>query len=373
MAVTNDVKRYSANLQAEREAVYLYGKLAESEPLEQLKAVYLKLAEAEAKHVTVWEARLREGGIVPKPFRPGLKPRLLAFLSRKAGASAVAPLIASIEKNAGNEYKGQIDAEASGMDKEEKSHARVFGYIARQSGGASGPDVARLEGRHHSGGNALRAGVLGANDGLISVFSLVMGVAGAGVGSKEILITGGAGLLAGALSMSLGEWLSVQNARELYKHQMQIESLELEESPEEEREELSLIYQAKGFDPQHARAMADKLLEDKTQALDTLAREELSIDPSELGGSAWEAAITSFILFVIGAIFPVLPYFFFTGSSGIVASGIASAFGLFALGVLSSFMNGVHWAISGIRQVLFGVAAGIVTFGIGRIIGVSVG
>lgn len=373
MAAGNDVDRYAANLQAEREAVFLYGKLAESEPLDQLKAVYLKLAETEARHVAVWEAKLREAGIEPKPFRPGFRPRLLAFLSRKAGAGAVAPLIASIEKNAGNEYAGQTEAEAIGMDREEKSHARVFGYLARQSGGASGPDVARLEGRHRSGGNALRAGVLGANDGLISVFSLVMGIAGAGVGTQQILITGGAGLLAGALSMALGEWLSVQNARELYRHQLKIEAIELEDSPEEEREELSLIYQAKGFDPKQARVMADKLLEDKSQALDTLAREELAIDPSELGGSAWEAAITSFILFVIGAIFPVLPYFFFAGASGIIASGLASAFGLFSLGVLSSFMNGVHWAVSGIRQVLFGVAAGIVTFGIGHIIGISVG
>ncbi len=372
MISKSDIKRLKGNLQAEREAVYLYRKLSESESIGQLKTVYLKLAETEGKHVAVWENKLREAGVAPDIFRPGFKTRLLSFLSKRAGAGAVAPLIAAIEKNAGSEYSDQPEAEAEGMGREEKSHARVFNYLARQSGGVGGPDLARLEGRHKAGGNALRAGVLGANDGLISVFSLVMGVAGAGVGSKEILITGGAGLLAGALSMSLGEWLSVQNARELYKHQLKIESRELEEAPEEEREELSLIYQAKGFDPEHARKMADKLLEDKTQALDTLAREELAIDPSELGGSAWEAAITSFILFVVGAVFPVLPYFFFTGMTGIVVSGISSAIGLFILGILSSFMNGVHWAVSGIRQVLFGVAAGLVTFGIGHIIGVSV-
>lgn len=368
----NDIKRWKENWQAESEAVYLYNQLAEAETVEPLKEVYRKLAANELKHVAVWEGKLREAGVALKPFKPGLKPRLLAFLSRRAGASAVAPLIAAIESDAGSEYRGQADAEAVGMDKEEKSHARVFNYLAKHSSGMGGADVARLEGRHKAGGNALRAGVLGANDGLISVFSLVMGVAGAGVGSTEILITGGAGLLAGALSMALGEWLSVQNARELYRHQLKIESQELDEAPEEEREELILIYQAKGFDLEHATKMADKLLEDKIQALDTLAREELAIDPAELGGSAWEAAFTSFFLFAIGALFPVVPYFFLSGPAGILASAVSSAAGLFILGLLSSLMNGIHWAASGFRQVLFGVAAGAVTYGIGALIGVAI-
>lgn len=368
-----EIKRYRANLQAEREAVFLYSRLADSEAVAPLKEVYQKLALCEAKHVAVWEAKLIDAGLEPGPFKPGIKPRILAFLSRRAGAAAVAPLIAAIEKDAANEYAGQNFVEAIAMDKEEKSHARVFSYLARHADGVEGAQVARLEGRHKAGGNALRAGVLGANDGLISVFSLVMGVAGTGADNQALLITGGAGLLAGALSMAMGEWLSVQNARELYQNQLKIEAQELEEAPEEEREELILIYQAKGLDSETATKMADRLLLDKTQALDTLAREELAIDPAELGGSAWEAAFTSFVLFCLGALFPVLPYFFASGSLGIVVSAVSSALGLFVLGLLSSLMNGLNWLWSGLRQVLFGVAAGAITYGIGTLIGVSLG
>lgn len=260
------------------------------------------------------------------------------------------------------------------MSAHERTHARVFGYLARNSNGLDGRAVARFEGRHRgAGGNALRAGVLGANDGLVSVFSLVMGVAGAGVGSETILLTGLAGLLAGAISMALGEWLSVQSARELYQHQIAIEAQELEENPSEEMEELSLIYQAKGIAPDSARAMAERVLADKDIALKTLAREELSIDPAELGGSAWEAALTSFLLFALGAVIPVLPYLFFSGPQGILASAAASALGLYIIGAAITLMTGQSAILSGLRQVAFGLAAAGVTFGIGHLIGVSLG
>jgi VIT1/CCC1 family predicted Fe2+/Mn2+ transporter len=233
--------------------------------------------------------------------------------------------------------------------------------------------VARFEGRHRAaGGNALRAGVLGANDGLVSVFSLVMGVAGAGVGTREILLTGIAGLLAGALSMALGEWLSVQSSRELYQHQIGIEKRELEQMPEEEMAELALIYQAKGIAPDEARKLAERLLSDEATALDTLVREELNVDPAELGGSAWEAAITSFLLFAVGAIIPVFPYLFWSGMAGIIASAVASAIGLFAIGAAITLMTGRNPLVSGLRQVAFGLAAAAITFGIGRLIGVSI-
>jgi VIT1/CCC1 family predicted Fe2+/Mn2+ transporter len=158
------------------------------------------------------------------------------------------------------------------------------------------------------GGNALRAAVLGANDGLCSNLSLVMGVAGASVDSHGILITGVAGLLAGACSMALGEWVSVTSARELAQREIRIESSELAEDPEAEGEELKLIYEAKGLSPSEAETMVRHLLADRTTALEALTREELGIDPKELGGSAWEAAVTSFVLFALGAAVPILPF-----------------------------------------------------------------
>jgi VIT1/CCC1 family predicted Fe2+/Mn2+ transporter len=367
-----DIKRYLENLKGEREASRLYRQMEASEPNKDLAAIYGRLAATEEKHIAVWEERIRDsGGTVPE-YRPGLKTRLFGWLARKYGSASVVGMIAAVESKAAGVYDGQPEAEALGMNQDERSHARVFGYLAKNTGGLEGSDVARVEGRHRSGGNALRAGVLGANDGLVSVFCLVMGVAGAGVGQREILITGGAGLLAGALSMALGEWLSVQSSREMYTHQIKVEERELADLPEEEKEELALIYQAKGLDAESARKLAEKLLSDKATALDTLAREELAIDPEELGGSAWVAAGTSFCLFAVGALIPVLPYFFAAGWNGIIASAAASTLGLFGLGAASSLMTGRNPWFAGGRMVLFGLAAAAVTFGIGRLIGVSV-
>ena len=162
--------------------------------------------------------------------------------------------------------------------------------------------------------------MLGANDGLVSNMSLVMGVAGAAAAEQTILLAGLAGLIAGACSMAMGEWLSVNSARELAEQQIALEASELEMFPEQEREELILIYQSKGLSEAEATSVADRLLGQDGAAVDTLAREELGIDPKELGGSAWVAGASSFMLFAIGAIFPVAPFFFLTGATAVIAS-----------------------------------------------------
>jgi len=230
-----------------------------------------------------------------------------------------------------------------------------------------------LEGRHRStGGNALRAAVMGANDGLVSNLSLVMGVAGATLAGSGVLIAGVAGLLAGSISMALGEWLSVQSSRELYENQLKTEAEEIESAPEEEAGELSLIYEARGLSPETAHKLASQILANKDTALDTLAREELGIDPTQLGGSAWEAAITSFILFALGAIIPVAPFIFTKGMPAVFISIGLSALGLFGLGAAITLFTGKPVWKSGLRMVVFGLLAAAVTFGIGRLIGVSV-
>jgi VIT1/CCC1 family predicted Fe2+/Mn2+ transporter len=237
----------------------------------------------------------------------------------------------------------------------------------------SGPTIARLEGRHRAlGGNALRAAVLGANDGLCSNLSLVMGVAGADLAPHAILVTGLAGLLAGACSMALGEWLSVGTTRESYQRQINTEADELEQVPEEEEEELALIYQAKGLPMDQAKALAQRLIANKETALDTLVREELGIDPDELGGSAWAAAGTSFLLFAIGAIFPVAPYFWLAGLPAVIASLAASGLALFLIGAGTTLFTGLGAWFSGLRQLLIGFAAAGVTYGVGKLIGVAV-
>jgi VIT1/CCC1 family predicted Fe2+/Mn2+ transporter len=286
----------------------------------------------------------------------------------------VLPTITANEKADSQAYDGQSDEEAHEFSREEKSHARLLAMASHSTGGLSGVTVAQLEGRHRaSGGNALRAAVLGANDGLVSILSLTMGVAGATNSRTDILIAGLAGVLAGAGSMALGEWLSVQSSRELYEHQIKIEAEEIAESPEEEQEELALIYQSKGLPEDRAKEMAAHMMADRTNILDTLAREELGIDPEELGGSAYEAAFTSFFLFAFGALFPMLPYLFVGGTLAIALSLVVSAVGLFIIGAAITLMTGKSVMFSGTRQVLVGIAAAALTYGIGKLIGVSVG
>jgi VIT1/CCC1 family predicted Fe2+/Mn2+ transporter len=244
-------------------------------------------------------------------------------------------------------------------------------------GGLSGGTLARIEGRHRLGGNALRAAVLGANDGLVSNLSLVMGAAGAATGGTTatsgatILVVGLAGLVAGACSMAIGEWLSVTSSRELNQRQIDIEADELARMPQEETEELALIYQAKGLDEKQARALAEKLMSQKDTALDTLVREELGIDPEELGGSAGTAAASSFCLFAIGAIFPVLPYFWLSGYAALGTSLALSGAALVATGTITSLFTGRGVLLSAGRQLLLGFAAAALTYGVGRLAGVT--
>jgi vacuolar iron transporter family protein len=370
----SDLERYRANLQDEIDGVALYRALAEVESDPSLAAVYGRLAEAEERHADLWRTKLREIGAPAGPERPGWRTRVLIALATRFGPALVVPTITAREEADRDKYRGQPEARAAGLAAAEKSHARLFRAIAPAADrGVSGSVIAQLEGRHRAtGGNALRAAVLGANDGLVSNASLVMGVAGADLAGRSILITGLAGLLAGSLSMALGEWLSVQSARELYSHQIAIERDELEAVPAEEAEELALIYQAKGLPADRAKDLADRLVEDESAALDTLAREELGVDPAALGGSAWVAAVTSFLLFSFGAIVPVIPFFFGGGTWAVVASVALSVVALFAIGAGITVITGRSVLVSGGRQVLFGLAAAAITFGLGKLIGAGV-
>jgi VIT1/CCC1 family predicted Fe2+/Mn2+ transporter len=283
-------------------------------------------------------------------------------------------MVAAIEREDRGMYDDQPEAQAGGLPAMERSHSRVLQAASRPiRGGLSGSALAQIEGRHRTGGNALRAAVLGANDGLVSNLSLVMGVAGAEFSSQTLLVTGLAGLLAGACSMAMGEWLSVTSARELYGQQIATEKAELEEIPEEEQEELELIYQAKGLPADKAKELAARIIASPETALDTLVREELGIDPDDLGGSPWTAAGTSFLLFAIGAIFPVAPFFFLSGTAVIVTSLVISACAMFAIGAGTSLFTGRGMLFSGARQIGIGLAAAGITFGLGRVIGVSIG
>jgi VIT1/CCC1 family predicted Fe2+/Mn2+ transporter len=374
MVDDGSIARYRTNLQGEVDSAALYRAMAEAEKDPHLSEVYRRLAAVEEAHAEFWQKELGRLGATGAARRPGWRTRALVGLARRFGPQFVLPTLSTLEKRDSGQYDAQPEAVAGGLPGAERSHTRVVDAMAvAMPEGASGSSLARLEGRHRSGGNALRAAVLGASDGLVSNLSLVMGVAGAAVPGGTILLTGIAGLVAGACSMAMGEWLSVTSSRELNQQQIAVEADELQRMPEEEKEEMILIYQAKGLDEAAAHALADRLMANKDSALDTLVREELGIDPDELGGSAWTAAGASFALFAAGAIFPVAPFFWLDGTAALLASLAASGVALVLIGVGTSLFTGRTVLFSSARQLAIGFAAAGLTFGIGRLVGVSLG
>ena len=339
--------------QAEVDRAAIYRALADGESDEKLAAVYRKLAAVEAAHAEM----------LGPSATPSLKARLLAQIGRRLGPALVLPALAAAQRR-----------EGPASEAHQQGFARAVQSAARQVGGLPGATLAQLEGRHRGGGgNALRAAVLGANDGLVSNLSLVMGVAGAAVSGRTILLTGLAGLIAGSCSMAMGEWLSVNSAREMTQRQIDEAQRALAAAPQLDKAELAVIYQSKGLDPADAEALANTLFQSHDAVLDTLAREELGVDPEELGGSAWAAAVSSFCLFAFGAFFPVIPFAFTDGWTAVAVSLGLSGAVLAAIGAATSRFTGRGVGVSAIRQLGIGYLAALVTFGLGRLIGVSIG
>jgi VIT1/CCC1 family predicted Fe2+/Mn2+ transporter len=370
---SRDVDRWLENWQDEVDGAFLYDAMAAGERRPAIADIYRRLGAIEGKHATFWEDKLRSSRNTLKPRRPSGRARVLAWLARRLGAGMVLPTLASAEYTHRNDYAVQPETQGTSMTDEERMHARVLEQVLKGSSGIEGSAVARLEGRHRNvGGNALRAAVLGANDGLCSNLSLVMGMAGATVNQHTVMLSGLAGLLAGSFSMALGEWVSVTSARELAEREIRIERREVEENPGEEREELQLIYEAKGLKQSEAESLSSAVMKDARTALDTLSREELGIDPDELGGSPWTAAVTSFLLFAVGAAVPVAPFMFGAGAHAVLWSLGAGGVALFVIGAAISVFTGRGFLRSGARQLLLGFAAAGITFAIGRLIGVAV-
>lgn len=370
------IRRYQANLDMEREGIELYEELGKVEKNPARAKQFREMGEIEVHHARVWEKKLVEiGAEVPEPRRH-LRPRAIGVLARLFGTKQIAPMVLSLEGNAARDYQAQGDAPAQ-MIADEQSHAQVFRELARSQ---EPGDVARHERWHRGSGNgSLRAGIFGINDGLVSNFSLVMGFAGAtatgAAGPEYVLLAGVAGLIAGASSMAAGEWVSVQSQRELFERQIALEKEEIALAPEAEAVELALLYEAKGLDKDQAREVANTIMQDKEVALRTMALEELGMDPDELG-SAWGAAISSFLMFTIGAFIPVLPFLlgaWLDPMTSIILAGVLSGLALFTVGATMGIITGRNFLFSGVRMLLIGAAAAALTFGIGSAIGVTVG
>ena len=361
-------KKLWARLQTEVDTAFLYKRVASMEKDAEISSIYKEMARIEELHQSKVMEKVRAVDANAKPPSPSVRARIIARLGGVFGRNMVLGILLDAEKSISNASMNKKTAGGQTINGTEDRHVRILQSLDH----LSGDRVRKMERGHRNvGGNALRAAVLGADDGLVSNLSLVMGVAGATEGGHAIVIAGFAGLLAGAFSMALGEWISVKSSQELLERQIEIEMEEIENNPEEEFQEIILMNRAKGMNEQEARKVAEALFSDKDNMQNMLVREELGLNPDELKGSAWEAAITSFLLFVTGAIIPLAPFFFFIGRTAIFVSGLVSTIALFAIGAAITLITGKPMFKSGMRQVIIGLAAAAVTFSIGRLIGVA--
>jgi VIT1/CCC1 family predicted Fe2+/Mn2+ transporter len=333
----------------EKRSAYLYRIVAEAEGGTPRAALFGELAQEADKQAAIWADHIRKAGRrVPDDFAPDARARLVAYLVRRMGPRPLRGVLAAMKVRGMSLY----------------THARL---------GHAMPQSIEEVGRRHrgvEGGGNLRAAVFGVNDGLISNAGLILGVAGATADNAIILLSGAAGLVAGAFSMAAGEYVSVRSQREMYEYQIALEREELDHYPEAETEELALIYEARGLNRDEAASMAKTMTANPELALNTLAREELGLNPQDLG-SPWGAAVFSFFSFALGAAIPLMPFFFASGTASLGIAIALTGAALLAVGGLLSLFTGRSALYSGLRMLLIGAAAGTVTYFVGTLLGVT--
>jgi VIT1/CCC1 family predicted Fe2+/Mn2+ transporter len=330
----------------EKQSAWLYRELASCEPDPRIADLFRALASAAERQSESWQP---ESGSLPS-FAPSGRARIAVRLAHALGPRRVRPMLAALKVRGLSVYD---------------SHAAT--------GHAMPTSVAQMERRHKGyGGGNLRAAVFGVNDGLVSNTSLIMGVAGASAGAGSVITAGVAGLLAGALSMAAGEYISMRSQREMFEYQIGLERDELGEYPEEEAEELALIYAARGMDLDEARRITRALVKNPEAALDALAREELGLNPDDLG-SPWGAAVFSFLAFAAGAILPLLPFLLgLPLGTALMVAAVVAGVALFGVGAALSLFTGRRALAGGLRMVLIGGGAGVVTWLIGNLLGAAI-
>ena len=338
----------------EKESAWLYRRVAAAEPDRQRRRLFEQLAAAAEEQAVRWEQAAARGaaGAASRVFTPSLRARIVARLLGRFEPASLRAVLAAMKLRGLSVYSAPSGS--------------IAGHPMPTS-------LAEVGARHRSTlGGSLRAVVFGVNDGLLSNLSLVLGVAGAGAARGYVLMSGAAGLLAGALSMAAGEYVSVRSQREMYQYQIALEREELKEYPEEEAEELALIYQARGVELEQARAVSRALLAHPDKALDVLAREELGLNPDDLG-SPWGAASASFVTFAAGAVLPLAPFLAgLAGNTAVAVSAALTGVALFAVGLGLSLFTGRDALRSALRMVLIGGGAGTFSFLVGRALGVAI-
>jgi len=372
MAEPAKIDLWLANLRDERDGVALYQGLARVESDAGRAAEFEALARAEERHEAIWVRKLEKAGVSLPSVHPSARIRFLLWIARRFGTQAVLPMVLMGESSDVAKYVRQ-GRETAELVVEEQEHGET---LRRMSGAKPRTPQGRITEReswHRLGrGGALRAGVFGVNDGLVSNLALLLGVAAAGAERGTLMVTGLAGLFAGALSMAVGEYSSVASQRDLLRRQIALESRELSEAPEEEEAELAQLLRDKGLSPGQAGETAHQIMQNPESALDTLVREELGLDPDDLG-SPVRAALSSFLTFAAGASVPLLPMLLLQPP---VASYVAAGLGavlLGAVGAFLGFLSGASPVRSSVRMVLLAALAAGVTIGVGRLVGASLG
>lgn len=331
----------------ELESAYLYRVLVDLEQDPPKRDLFAKLAGKAEEQAATWAAKVEaSGGVVPARHEPSNRAKIVARIVKKIGPRASRGVLAAMKVRGVSVYDGD----------------------GLRAGHSMPRDVSEVGRRHASAANGgnLRAAVFGINDGLVSNTSLILGIAGAQADSSVIVLSGVAGMLAGAFSMAAGEYVSVRTQREFFEYQIGLERAEFEEYPEEEQEEIALIYEARGLSLDLARELAAGLMADHDNALDTLAREELGLNPDDLG-SPRGAAISSFIAFGVGAVLPLLPFLLLSPTAALPGTIVVAAVALFTVGAVVSLYTGRSAVVSGLRLLAIGSAAGLVTWLVGNL------
>jgi vacuolar iron transporter family protein len=366
------VAMWLENLRDERDGVALYRGLARIETDPGRATAFQRLAAAEERHEAIWRRKLERAGVTLPPDRASRRVRFLLWTAGRFGIPSVMPLVVMGESSDVAKYVKQ-GREAAALVVEEQEHGETLRRLSGAKPATPQRRITERESWHRFGrGGALRAGVFGANDGLVSNLSLVLGVAAAGVEKSTVLVTGLAGLFAGALSMAVGEYVSVASQRDLLRRQITLESRELVEAPEEEEGELAQLLTEKGLSDKQAAETAHQIMQNPESALDTLVREELGLDPDDLG-SPVRAAVSSFLTFAAGAALPLVPLLFFSGARAAVAAAALGGVILGAVGAFVGFLSGTSPVRAAFRMVVLAALAAGVTVGVGRLVGASLG
>jgi VIT1/CCC1 family predicted Fe2+/Mn2+ transporter len=349
----------------ERDAAFLYRELASVESNGERRQLFDRLARVEDRHVARWQQLFEQSGRPLPSYKTALRTRALAWAARRFGTSMILPLMLAEEGREVQSYLGMarqstdrhMHAAAVDIAADSAMHARELSAVMGREG----------EPWHVGGsGGYLRSVVYGFNDGLTANFGLVAGVIGANVAPHIVIISGIAGALADALSMGSSGYLAAKSEAEVQAHQIEMERHEMRLMPDLEEDELAVIYEAKGLPPDRARETAHAMMQDPSQALDAMVREELNIHPAEL--APLKDGIVTGIATAVGAGIPILPFLVLEFRAAVWASLAISMLAHFAIGAARSLFTGRSLWVSGRDMFLVGFGVAAVGYVIGELI-----